>query len=132
MEEWAWRAGVAREDWPECIDEVIEDVALKLRSAPTRTPTHLALYFVEAARMRWRTLVRARQGRLARLVTLTDGPPVGLPHPMVCAESAVAPLASEYGRRAARGATADPDPVAPALLRMATWIRDQLSDNDQR
>jgi hypothetical protein len=130
MEEWAWRAGVPREDWPECIDEVIEDVVLRLRGPSAKAPAHLLAYFLEAARLRYRMILRGRQTRLTRLVALADGPPiVGASDPAVCAETVVMPLTSEYSRR---GAGSVPEDMAPALARMATWVRDQLGEVDQR
>jgi hypothetical protein len=133
MEEWARRSGVPHDDWPECIDDVIEDVVLRLRAPGKTAPEHIVAYFVEAARLKFRMVLRARQARLARLLTLADGPPVpGSAGHAVVREQIVTPLASEYARYAALPPGDERETIAPALARMAVWIRDQLSEADQR
>jgi len=63
LEQRALRFGIPTSDWPNCIDETIEDEGLKLARGQVPSPTSVAAWLVAAMRRRYLMIQRANRRR---------------------------------------------------------------------
>lgn len=127
LEEYAWQTGIPKWEWDECIQEVLDDEALRLTSAGIRSPDRLRAYLVQAVRHRHLAIKRARQrGERRGREALDCDQDEKSPH------AVLRTLCSAY---ALRGSAPGGDPgeeVSPALARLATEIENRATDEERQ
>jgi DNA-binding CsgD family transcriptional regulator len=137
LEAYARRVRIPAEWWPQCVDEVLEDEAMRLADGG-RVPDRMAAYLVRAAYHRF---LKAKRAAVRRERRYGAGAPVGgeVERVVLSVCSAAARRASD-GPRAADGAPSawdDADAVdasdASALLaRAATTLAARLTDAERQ
>jgi DNA-directed RNA polymerase specialized sigma24 family protein len=118
LEQFAERTGIPRHDWPACIVEVLDDVALGLVGGRLAVPGSLGAYLVRAVRNRYLRVRRAAERRERRYALAGEGSEV------------VASLCSESTVRASCGPVDDSADVPAVLGRLAASLRKELSEDE--
>jgi len=119
LEQYASRTRIPRWEWSTCIEEVLDDIALKLATRHLALPSNLGTYLVRAVRNRHLALQRANARRARRYDSVVSD------------DRVVASLCSEATRRASEGPALDVDTVASkALARLASLLCAEMSEDD--
>jgi DNA-directed RNA polymerase specialized sigma24 family protein len=118
LEQFADRTGIPRSDWPACVVDVLEDVALNLANGRLAVPDSLGAYLVRVARNRHLRVKRAAARRDRRYSLAVEGGDV------------IASLCSESMVRASRSPADDGTDAPAALGRLTVALRAELSDDE--
>ena len=126
LESYALRTGIPRSDWDVCIQEVLEDEAMRLMTPTGSPPRSLAAYLVAAVRHRW---LKVRRGELRRARREGDlfcggGAPIGDATPVLRA------LCSAHSLRVSEGPELAEPSRSSAVELLATRVAAELSEQD--
>lgn len=110
--------------WPDCVDDVLEDAALRLIAEAAPLPRSLAGYLARAARNRFLNMSRDDAGRMRRHAAVAEAPD----HP---AERVVRSLCSENAKRAS-GDPWTPPVLDSALSRLGELLTRDLTEEEQQ
>lgn len=126
LESYALRTGIPRSDWDVCVQEVLEDEAMRLMSPTGTVPRSLAAYLVGAVRHRW---LKVRRGELRRArrdgdLLGSEGAPGGLQ------ASVLRALCSAHSLRVSEGPELAEASRATAVELLATRVASELSEQD--
>lgn len=126
LESYALRTGIPRADWDVCVQEVLEDEAMRLMRPSGAVPRSLASYLVGAVRHRW---LKVRRGELRRARRDGDllGPEWGA---IGTASSVLRALCSAHSLRVSEGPELVEAHPSTAVELLATRVAAELSEQD--
>jgi DNA-directed RNA polymerase specialized sigma24 family protein len=121
LEHFARRTGIPRWEWAACVNDVLDDVALKIVARRIKLPANLGSYLVRSVRNRHLELRRSDARRHRQYTLASRG---------YVAERVVTSLCSENAIRASEGPLVSEAAASAALTRLAAVLRAELSEDE--
>jgi hypothetical protein len=120
---------IPSELFPECVDEVLEDAALRLSEADAKVPAQLAAYLVGAVRKRYLAVKRSGARRQRRYEDAAVG---SVSHTSDGASPVVVSACAESTIAASRGTYGEESTPPSALQQLASVLDVELDDESRR
>lgn len=127
LEEYASRTAMPEWEWNECIQDVLDDEALRLTSEAVRPPDRLHAYLVQAVRHRYLAIKRARLRHERR-----DRDALQCQHDENGTEVVFRTLCSEHALRESDRDGDTREDISPVLARMAREIHRRATDEERQ